>query len=148
MAQAVSEARLTAKYAMVSLVGFAVDALLLHLGLWAGLEPAWARVGSLVAAMQVTFALNGLHVFKGLERTRLVHQWTRYMVSNGFGNFCNYWIFVTLVSLHWRIVSMPMVALSVGALVAWLINFGCTRYWVFAKVRGISQRVGDQGSVP
>jgi putative flippase GtrA len=130
------EGVLGAKYAGVSLTGFGVDAVLLHLLMAASLEPAWARVVSLVCAMQVTFALNGRHVFRRLERASLPRQWWRYMLSNGFGNFCNYWIFVTLVSLHWRVVSLPIVAMSVGAFTAWVMNYAATRFWVFARGRG------------
>src|SRR6202012_5481967 len=114
----------------VSLTGFAVDAVLLQLLMAVGLEPAWARVVSLICAMQVTFALNGLHVFRRLERASLPRQWWRYMLSNGFGNFCNYWIFVTLVSLHWRIVSNHLFALAVGSLSAWVSNYLDTRFLV------------------
>jgi putative flippase GtrA len=82
-------------------------------------------------AMQATFVLNGRHVFKGLDRARLTGQWTGYMATNGFGNLCNYWIFVTLVSLHAPLVSNPFFALSVGAAFAWTINYITTRYLVF-----------------
>jgi putative flippase GtrA len=125
------EARLAAKFAGVSLLGFVTDALVLHVGTSAGLEAAWARVISLASAMQVTFLINALVVFKSHDRSAWPRQWLRYMASNGFGNFCNYWIFVTLVSLRWRIVSDHMVALSAGAFCAWMMNFACARFLVF-----------------
>jgi putative flippase GtrA len=90
-------------------------------------------VVSLACAMQVTFVLNGLHVFGGLERRYLPRQWLAYMASNGFGNFCNYWIFVTLVSLHWRVVSNHLFALAAGSVCAWLLNYLATRFWVFRR---------------
>ena len=62
------------KYACVSLTGFAVDAVLLHILIAEGLEPAWSRVVSLIVAMQVTFLINGLFVFKTLTRRRLPRQ--------------------------------------------------------------------------
>jgi len=83
--------------------------------------------------MQVTFTINGLVVFKCLNRTSLIHQWRRYMVANGFGNFCNYWIFVTLVSTHWPVIANPMVAIAVGSATAWAINYLGTRFYAFAK---------------
>jgi putative flippase GtrA len=127
------ECVLGAKYAGVSLVGFASDAILLHLMMAIGLEPALARFISLATAMQVTFVLNGLHVFRTLRLSCLPRQWASYMVSNGVGNFSSYWIFVTLVSAHWPVVSAPMVALSAGAFSAWTINYACTRFVVFRK---------------
>jgi len=121
-------------YCAVSLVGFVVDAIILRVGLSFG-TPAWVRVISLICAMQVTFTLNGLMVFRTLTWRRLPRQWSSYMLTNGFGNFCNYWIFVTLVSLHWRIISDPMVALCAGAFMAWMINYCAARFLVFGKVK-------------
>ncbi len=130
------ESLLCLKHMGVSLVGFGVDAVLLHLCVRAGMEAAWARLISLLCAMQVTFVLNGLHVFKSLERRHLPRQWLAYMASNGLGNICNYWIFVTLVSLHWGLVSNPLFALGVGSLSAWVINYATARLLVFRKLVG------------
>lgn len=122
------------KFAGASLLGFGVDALLLHIGMGAGLTPALARALSLLCAMQVTFLINSLLVFRCLDLSRPWRQWATYMASHGFGNFCSYWIFVTLVSTHWLIVSAPLVALTLGAALAWLINYCGARLLVFPKV--------------
>jgi len=91
--QGLSRERSTAlKYCAVSLLGFAVDAAILRLGLAFG-APAWVRIISLICAMQVTFTVNGLMVFRTLTWRTLPRQWLSYMATNGFGNFCNYWIF-------------------------------------------------------
>ncbi len=127
------EIGLAGKYSLVSLMGFATDAIVLHLLLWAKLEPAWARVVSLACAMNLTFVINGLHVFKCLNRAGFAAQWVKYMTTNGFGNFCNYWIFVTLVSTHWPVIADPMFALAVGSITAWLMNYAATRFFVFRK---------------
>jgi putative flippase GtrA len=131
------EGMLGAKYACVSLAGFTVDAILLHLLIAEGLEAAWSRVVSLIVAMQVTFLINGLFVFKKLTRRRLPRQWAGYMVTNGFGNFWNYWIFVTLVSTHWPVIAAPMVALCVGAFSAWVMNYLSARFLVFRRAAGV-----------
>ena len=124
---------LAIKFCGVSLVGFGVDVAVVHALIWLGMQPAWARVVSLLCAMHVTFVLNGLHVFHQLDRKNLPGQWARYMLCNGFGNFCNYWIFVTLVSTHWRVVSTPVFAVAAGSIAAWLINFAATRFVVFPR---------------
>lgn len=133
---AIHEMGLAAKFGGVGLIGFAVDATLLHLGLYLGLQPAWAQVISLTCAMHATFLINGLFVFRTLRWPTAGRQWLTYMLANGFGNFCNYWIFVTLVSLHWRLVSVPLFALSVGSACAWAINFAGTRLFCFAEPEG------------
>jgi len=125
------EAKLAAKYCGVSLIGFSVDVAVLHLMLRVGFEPAWARVASLASAMHVTFVLNGLHVFRQLDRRRWLGQWARYMACNGLGNFCNYWIFVTMVSTHWRLIANPTFAVAVGSAAAWVLNFATTRFLAF-----------------
>ncbi len=112
------EVRLALAFGGVGLVGFCVDAALLHLGLDVGAAAWAARIVSLFFAMQATFTINRLHVFRDLDRTRLVRQWTGYMLANGFGNFCNYWIFLTLVSTHWPLVSNHYAALAAGSLSA------------------------------
>lgn len=135
------EGGLALKYTAVSLVGFAVDAVSLKLGLAAGLEPAWARVISLTLAMHTTFLLNGLHVFGALKPGRTaVRQWATYMATNGFGNLVNYWVFVTLVSTHWRVVASPAFAMCAGSAAAWTINYACTRHLVFGPMARLLRR--------
>lgn len=134
------EARLAIKFAAVGMVGFAVDAILLKAGLALHLGAAWARLISLTLAMQATFAVNRTHVFRCYGRVGLLRQWCAYMATNGVGNFCNYWIFVTLSSLHWRVVSEPFVALAISAAAAFLINFAGARLVVFGRERFVHRR--------
>ncbi|MBV8684832.1 MAG: GtrA family protein [Caulobacteraceae bacterium] len=129
------EARLAMKFAAVGLVGFVVDAILLKIGLAMRLGPAWARLISLSLAMQVTFAINRKHVFRCRGSEGLPRQWCAYMATNGFGNFCNYWIFVTLSSLHGQLVAEPLIALPISAFTAYLINYTGARLLVFGRER-------------
>jgi putative flippase GtrA len=129
------ESGMAVKFAAVGLIGLLTDVILLRLGMAVGMSAAIARVISLLCAMQVTFTVNGLMVFRCLTWRKLARQWAGYMATNGFGNFCNYWIFVTLVSFHRPIVSNPYVALPVGALCAYLINYAGARLLVFGKGR-------------
>jgi putative flippase GtrA len=129
------EARLAIKFAAVGLVGFAVDAVLLKAGLSFHLGAAWARLISLTLAMQATFVVNRTYVFRCSGREGLQRQWCAYMATNGVGNFCNYWIFVSLSSLHGRLVSEPFVALAISAATAFVINFAGARLLVFGRER-------------
>jgi putative flippase GtrA len=135
---AADEAGMAVKFALVGLVGLAVDTALLRLGIALGVQPAIARVGSLFTAMQVTFAINGLHVFRCLTLRALPRQWTGYMLTNGVGNLCNYWIFVTLVSLHREVASNIYFAVGVGSASAYVINYAGARLIVFGKDRAIA----------
>jgi putative flippase GtrA len=144
------EAELAMKIGAVGLVGFAVDAVLLRAGLALHLTAAIARLLSLALAMQVTFAINRTFVFKCEGREGLVRQWCAYMATNGFGNLCNYWIFVTLSSLHGRVVSQWFVALPAAAFSAYLINYAGVRLVVFGRRRikrrppAVAAAKGDQ----
>lgn len=135
----VEEFRLALCFGAVGIVGFCVDAGLLRLGLGVGLAAWSARIISLFCAMQATFAINRLRVFKRAEHPPLARQWTAYMLANGLGNFCNYWIFLTLVSTRWPGVSNHYAALAIGSLSAWLINFAGTRLFVFPRIVAIRQ---------
>ena len=135
LSAALAACPLPVKFTLVSCLGFATDAALLHILMEAGLGAAPARVISLLCAMQVTFVANGLLVFRSLDRAHPWRQWTTYMLAHGLGNFCNYWIFLTLVSLHRPVASKPLVALAVASVTAWALNYLAARYLVFRKVR-------------
>ena len=130
------EAGFAVKFALASLVGFVVDAGVLHLGLTLGLSPALARAISIVSAMQVTFLINGLAIFKCLTRRNAARHWAAYMLTSGFGNFCSYMIFITLTSLHGSVLSKAWIAFPASTFAAYLINFAGARFVVFgASVR-------------
>jgi putative flippase GtrA len=123
--------RLLAKFTGVALIGFAVSAVILHLGLEAGLRPWAARLIALLCAMNVTFLINGLLVFRALTRQRFLATWAAYVANSAFGNFCNYWVFVTLESTHRPVIGNPYAALLAGSITAWAINFAGARFVVF-----------------
>jgi putative flippase GtrA len=125
----------TWKYCFASLCGFLTDLTILKTAVALGLPPAWARVISLTTAMQVTFLINGLVIFRCLEWKCLHRQWASYMAMNAFGNLCNFLIFTTLLSLHKRPLSNHTLAVTIGALAAWMINYAGTRFLVFKPQR-------------
>jgi putative flippase GtrA len=130
------QAGFAVKFALAGLVGFAIDAGLLHLGLTLGLSAAAARAISILSAMQVTFLINGLVIFKCVTLRNGARHWAGYMVSSGFGNFCSYMIFITLTSLHGSIVSKAWIAFPASTFAAYSINFAGARFLVFgASVR-------------
>jgi putative flippase GtrA len=130
------EAGFAVKFALAGLVGFVVDAGVLHLGLSSGLGPAVARAISILSAMQMTFLINGLLVFKCLTRRNFPRHWAAYMVTSGFGNFCSYMIFITLTSLHGSVLSQAWLAFPASTFAAYMINFAGARFVVFgASVR-------------
>ncbi len=129
------EAGFAVKFAMAGLAGFAVDGGLLMI-LGHHLHPATARAISIISAMQVTFLINGIVIFKCLTMRNLARHWAAYMVTSGFGNFCSYMIFITLTSFHGSLASKAIIAFPLSTFAAYLINFVGARFIVFgASVR-------------
>ena len=123
--------RLLAKFTGAALVGFAFSAVALHLGLQAGLRGWAARLIALLLAMHVTFLINGRFTFNALTRARFLPLWGTYVANSAVGNFCNYFVFLTLRSTHRPVISNTDVAFLAGSVTAWAINFLGARYLVF-----------------
>lgn len=134
--------RLLAKFSGVALIGFTLSAVVLHLGLEAGLRPWLARLLALVCAMNLTFLINGRFVFGALSRRKFLVQWATYTLNSAFGNLCNYWVFVALESTHRPVIGNPYLDLAAGSIVAWAINFTGARFVVFGTAaRGVKAKL-------
>jgi hypothetical protein len=127
------EQEFAAKFLAASVAGFATDAGLLHFALEAGATPAVARIISLICALQIGFFVNVALVRKAGDGSPSLPQWARYMASQSLGNFCNYAIFVWLVSMHWHAFSNHAVALTIGAVSGWFVNYAGARFAVFHR---------------
>src|SRR3954470_19638640 len=87
------------KFAAVGGLGFLTDISVLRLCLRElYLTPFEGRAISLACAMQVTFLINGLLVFRCLTWRTCGRHWLVYMGSNGVGNLINYLVFASLVA--------------------------------------------------
>jgi putative flippase GtrA len=120
----------------VGCIGFLTDITVLRLGLICGLSPLVARVISLACAMQVTFLINGLLVFRCLTRRSALRHWLTYMSTNGIGNLFNYLIFAGLILTRWPFISRHGPALWCGSLCAYGINYAGARLLCFGRPKG------------
>jgi putative flippase GtrA len=126
------EAVTALKFAAVGGLGFLTDISVLRLCLRVlHLTPFEGRAISLACAMQVTFLINGLFVFRCLGWRNCARQWLGYMGSNGFGNLINYLVFAALVVSRLPQVSRNGWALVISSAIAYAINFLCARFMVF-----------------
>jgi putative flippase GtrA len=130
------DARLFIGFVVVGALGFATDAGLLAAGLALGLSPVVARAISVTTALQTTFVLNGLFVFRSLTKASLPRRWVGYMVSNGFGAACNYLIFIALTASRLPLVSERAPAFVAAAAIALVVNFTGTRLLAFRRAGG------------
>jgi putative flippase GtrA len=126
------EAVTALKFAGVGGLGFLTDISVLHQCLRVlQLTPLEGRAVSLTCAMQVTFLINGLLVFRCLSWRTCGRQWLAYMGGNGAGNLINYLVFAALVSSRLPEVSRNGWALVISSLIAYAFNFLCARFMVF-----------------
>lgn len=132
------------KFAAVGCLGFLTDITVLRLSLVLGLSPYVGRAISLTVAMQVTFLVNGLLVFRCLKRSSWPGQWLGYMGTNGMGNLCNYLIFSSLVLSRLPVVSRHGWALVAGSVTAYAMNYVFVRLLVFGSPR---DRGGPEATV-
>ncbi len=133
-----SDARLLAGFVCVGAVGFMTDAGLLATGTTLGLSPLVARGNSVVVALQLTFLLNGLLVFRSLTPTAAAGQWFAYMVANGLGAACNYAIFAALTVSRIPHLSDRAPAFVAAAAIALVVNFAGARFWAFRQAGAAS----------
>jgi putative flippase GtrA len=134
-----AELGLAARFAAVCMAGLFIDAMGLRLGLGAGLRAGPARLISLVASLQVTFALSRWLVFHLLGRGGVMGQWARYMLANGFGILCNLWIFVGLLGLRWPAGLALWAPLLLSSSAAFVTNYAGTRLFVFGRGLALAQ---------
>ncbi len=129
----VRELSLAVKFAAACLAGFLADLLAFRIGLGLGLAPPLARLIALGAALQVSFVLSRWVVFRGKGRGPLAGEWWRYMVANGSGGLCSFWLFVSLVALNQPVISGPWIALMLSSSVAFVVNYAGTRLFVYGR---------------
>ena len=128
------EADTALKFAAVGSIGFLTDITVLRLCLrQLHLTPFEGRAVSLTCAMQVTFLINGLIVFRCLSWRSCARHWLTYMGTNGVGNLINYLVFAGLVASRLPGLSRNGWALVIGSLVAYVFNFLCARFMVFGR---------------
>jgi len=127
------------KFGAVGCLGFLTDISVLHLGLHdLRLTPFEGRALSLACAMQVTFLVNGLIVFRCLSWRQCGRQWLAYMATNGLGNLINYLVFAALIASRLPQVSRTGWALVIGSVLAYGFNYVCVRLMVFGAPKGRS----------
>jgi putative flippase GtrA len=126
-----------AKFIAVGGVGFIVDAAVLTLAVGnfgASIYPA--RALSFSVAVFVTWLLNRTFVFDSVgRRVPIVAEYSRYLVTQIAGAFCNLAVFAALIEALPRLAATPVVPLAAGAVLGALVNYGGSAWWVFQRKR-------------
>lgn len=121
------------RFALVGASGFVFDALVLLVGLAAGLDPFSARLIAVLSAMTYTWLLNRSFTF-GASPGHPGREWLRYMAANGAGAALNYAIYSGLLLLFAPLLS-PLVALCIASGLAMLVNYWSNGRFVFTGAR-------------
>lgn len=119
-------------FGAIGVVGFGVDASVLHLA--APLAGPYAgRLLSFLIAMSVTFLLNRAITFRHAapRHHRPGVQWARYGVANAVGGACNLALYAVLAGSMTLFAENLWAAVAAGSLAGWAINFALSRRFVF-----------------
>jgi putative flippase GtrA len=122
-----------ARFCMVGLVGFAVDAATLELLVAADILPLIARIASIGMALQITYMLHSRVTFHQAFTAR---RWWPFMLANGLGAGINYGVFMAVWLLHTMDNSTHQryVALLASTAVALCFNYWANRRFVFKEL--------------
>jgi len=125
-------ARQFLSFGVVGTIGFVVDAGVLTLVLeTSGLGLYVGRLISFVAAATVTWALNRRYTFGDAEKSKRLGQWARFLLVNSGGGLINYGTYAVLVSTVVYFRDGPVLAVAVGSLAGFVVNFLFSKLFVF-----------------
>ncbi|MHB1187338.1 GtrA family protein [Thiobacillus sp.] len=121
-----------ARFAMVGVLGFMVDATVLYLCLHGlGFDFYSGRLVSYLFAATTTWYLNRKLTFIGCDSTAPGHQWARFVATNGIGGLVNYGSYSLVVALLPAHLFVPLIGVAVGSIAGLGFNFAASRLFVF-----------------
>lgn len=124
--------QLFAKFCVVGVIGFVVDAGTLYLCMdQAGLDPYTGRIFSFLFAATVTWALNRRYTFRGSAPAPRTRQWARFVSANAVGGALNYGVYSALILSGGWFAGAPVLAVAVGSVAGLAFNFTASRKFIF-----------------
>lgn len=117
------------RFCAVGGVGFLTDALVLEAVVRLGMQPVFARLISMAAALCVTYGLHRLITFQVRHSTSW-NEWLRFLMWNGAGALLNYGIFLTMLM---ALDGQPPLLRRQGALVVATGTALLFNYWANAQ---------------
>ena len=122
-----------ARFAVIGIVGFGIDASVLHLLVTqAGWSPFTARTLSFPPALTATFLLNRSWTFRAL-RLPPAQAYGAYTIIQLVGALLNLLVFFLCVLLVPILYDWPLIPLAIGAGAALVFNFTASRRLVFGS---------------
>jgi putative flippase GtrA len=125
------------RFGLVGLLGFVVDAGVLHLLVsLGGLTLLPARACSFLCAATTTWAANRVFTFTAVPRLgrALLAEWAAYFAASLGGGCVNYVVFAAAIHLSRALHDFPTVAVAIGTLAGMVFNFLMYSRYVFRPV--------------
>jgi putative flippase GtrA len=123
-------------FALVGVIGFLVEALVLTLlTSVAGWGPWRARIPSFLIAVVVTWLLNRTLTFPGRGLQRRSVEGLLYLATVALGSAINLAVYGLVLHYVPALTRFPIVPLGLGSLAGLLFNFNSARLLVFARPR-------------
>jgi putative flippase GtrA len=119
-------------FALVGVVGFIVDAVILSiLFYFFGFGHFASRAVSFLVAVTTTWWLNRRKTFIGTASANWSAELLRYFFTQGIGAFINLGIYTLCITSFELFAAIPVIPLAIGASVALIFNFLSAKHFVF-----------------
>ncbi len=120
-----------ARFALVGVVGFVVDAGLLQALVMLGWGPVAARCVALPVAVFATWLLNRGFTFPEAQQGPALPSLARYVAVSAVGASVNFMVYTALVMASAIMAAHPVLAVAVGSAIAMLVNYLGSKHFAF-----------------
>ena len=125
-----------ARFSLVGVIGFLVDALVLYVSLYRlGVGLYGGRLLSYMAAATTTWALNRRYTFPDGRTPSLAREYGRFLAANSLGGAVNYVTYAAMVNIMPMTKISPFLAVAMGSVAGLAVNFSLSRRFVFTGHR-------------
>jgi putative flippase GtrA len=99
-------------------------------------NPYLSRLLSFLSAATGTWLFNRRFTFKGVRHYGRFGEWSRYLFAMSGGFAVNFPIYSTLVYHYALAQRLPALAVAVGSVGGFVVNFSASRFWIFRYRKG------------
>ena len=115
-------------------IGFLIDAGIVQWLVSAfAANPYLSRLVSFLAAATGTWLFNRRFTFKGVRHYGRFGEWSRYLFAMSGGFLVNFTIYSALVFHHALFQRLPALAVAIGSLGGFVLNFSASRFWIYRQ---------------
>ena len=121
-------------FCMGGCIGFLIDAGIVQWLVSAfAANPYLSRLLSFLAAATGTWLFNRRFTFKDVRHYGRFGEWSRYVFAMSGGFVINFTIYSALVYHHALFQRLPALAVAIGSMGGFLVNFSASRFWIYRQ---------------